>query len=696
MTVGSVTSSQQSDLLAQPLLLRLMVFGALHLLLVGIGFWLRVEVPSATIFWPAQGWLFAVLWISQRRTWPGILVAALVAEIVGALWFGESQITLLVTIAQAMYFALANLLGAIAGVWLAQRTVLNPMISRSNPVPAALAGAVVAAGTAAVFGAFGLVTLGAEGGRYYDNWLLWSLGDLVGILAMMPVVVAWGSRLLGLTRFPLRVGSLEFVAIAAATLLVAVLVFGSAHESQVNLFAFPYVVLIPLVWAVMRLPPRYAMTLLGLLVMIAATGTHYDLGPFAREGSLALYQLLPVQTFLSIVCIACLLLGQAVNERLLAEEALTRSESRYRNYVELSSEPLWRVELRPTISVQLPPARQLQLIGERGYFAECSRRLLVFARDSQSDALFRKPLHEHPWYPLLTENWPTFVRAGYRIDGLEWQTRGSSDQSLALYVSFVGVVENGELCRLWGVARDITELKETQAALERERELLQEYAALLVSAEERARRTTAIDLHDGLAQLLVAAKMRLQGLKRSAAASPEAAPEIDAIEDILEDASASTRGVIADLSPPGLYELGLPPAMRWLAEQMESRHDLQVGVRYGPGLENLSEDLRVTAFRVTRELLNNVVRHAGVKSAAVSIERDDHHLQVIVEDNGRGFDPEAIRLRDFGPGFGLFSVRDQVRHSGGALTIQSRPGQGTRVSVRLPLAAARPATALAS
>jgi signal transduction histidine kinase len=696
MTQESVPPSPISAVLTSASPIRLLAFAIVHIALVGVGFWLRLDVPSATLMWPAQGWLFAALWLSSRTMRLPLLVTALGAEIVGALIFGEHSPTWLATLGIAAYFSIANVVGAAAGVWAAQRLVANPMIARDNPVPAALLGTCIASALAAAVGATGLSRLGAADGRWLDNWQLWFLGDAVGILVVMPVVISWASRLLGITRFQVNITSIEFFAIFAATLTAATAIFVFSSGAEVGLFALPYFVLLPLFWGVLRLPPRYAVLLITLVVGIATIATHYELGPFGDSGSLTLYRLLPLQMFLASLCIGLLLLVQAVNQRHLAEAALQRSEGRYRTYVELSSEPIWRIEMRPAIGVNLPPARQLQLVGERGYFAECSRRLLAIASDGNYESLFARPLREHPWFSLLADHWPAFVRAGYRIEGLDWHTKMPSGSNMGLYVSFVGIIENGELQRIWGVARDITELKETQEALEKERELLQEYAALLVSAEERARRTTAIDLHDGLGQLLIAAKFRLQALKKGPAEPHALASEIEAIDNILEDASASTRGVIADLSPPGLYELGLGPALRWLSGAMEARHGLTTRLTLGPGIENLPEPVRVTAYRVTRELLNNVVRHSTVTTADVAVAADGDHVQLVVEDAGRGFDPHAIGLRDFGPGFGLFSVRDQVRHSGGALSIHSKPGQGTRVTVRLPLNAEQPSRALAS
>ena len=86
-----------------------------------------------------------------------------------------------------------------------------------------------------------------------------------------------------------------------------------------------------------------------------------------------------------------------------------------------------------------------------------------------------------------------------------------------------------------------------------------------------------------------------------------------------------------------------------------------------------------------RELLTNVLKHAQVKQASVSLHRDDGHLVVVVEDKGTGFDPAGVRASEAASGFGLFSVREQITRLGGTFEAQSNPGQGTRITLSVPL-----------
>src|SRR5690606_28569082 len=128
--------------------------------------------------------------------------------------------------------------------------------------------------------------------------------------------------------------------------------------------------------------------------------------------------------------------------------------------------------------------------------------------------------------------------------------------------AFSGVTDQGRLERIWCVARDVSEIVDLNTRLLRERERLRAYAHQLVTAEERARRATAVDLHDGIGQSLTGMAMTLEVARAQA---PQVAPLLDDVRTNLRKVQERTRSMIADLSPPGLYELGLTPALQWLA-----------------------------------------------------------------------------------------------------------------------------------
>jgi len=142
--------------------------------------------------------------------------------------------------------------------------------------------------------------------------------------------------------------------------------------------------------------------------------------------------------------------------------------------------------------------------------------------------------------------------------------------------------------------------------------------------------------------------------------------------------------VIADLSPPGLYELGLEPALKWLSVYMRGQDNLQVELQVDADAAAYNLELRVLVFKLIRELLRNVVKHAGVLSAAVTVTQTAKELCVVVQDHGVGFEWQLSLFEARSSGFGLWSVADRVRAAAGDMTVDTAPGRGCRVSVVFP------------
>jgi signal transduction histidine kinase len=208
---------------------------------------------------------------------------------------------------------------------------------------------------------------------------------------------------------------------------------------------------------------------------------------------------------------------------------------------------------------------------------------------------------------------------------------------------------------------------------------LRELTAELVRAEEKERARIADILHEDLQQILVAAQYTLSGLH--ALPRDEQIQTSRRLMDMLTKAVETSRFVTTALRPPALYELGVGAAFFWLAEQMKQKHGLTVDLQVAVAAEPASLDVRIFIFQAVRELLFNVVKHAGVSLVHVRMGLDDHdRIQVEVCDAGAGFPDSKIQPR----GFGLFSIRERVGLLGGRLDIQSAVGKGTRVCLTLP------------
>jgi signal transduction histidine kinase len=208
----------------------------------------------------------------------------------------------------------------------------------------------------------------------------------------------------------------------------------------------------------------------------------------------------------------------------------------------------------------------------------------------------------------------------------------------------------------------------------------------LTITEEQERRRIAAELHDNAAQSLAFARMQLVSAEKDVAGTP-AAEKLSDLSQLLKDSLHQIREVLLDLSSPALHEIGLAAALsEWLEEQAGRRHSLQTAFVDETDSPSLTHDTRAMLYRNVRELLTNVIKHADAKKVAVRMESSENELRIIVEDDGRGFDPEVVSQRPSGEGaFGLFSIRERMFDMGGSLEIISAPEKGCKAVLCVPL-----------
>jgi signal transduction histidine kinase len=240
---------------------------------------------------------------------------------------------------------------------------------------------------------------------------------------------------------------------------------------------------------------------------------------------------------------------------------------------------------------------------------------------------------------------------------------------------------------------DITESKRNAETLEqRVLERTTQLRALTVElslAEERERRALAQDLHDDLGQVLAAAKIKLGTLAKLEHAE-EMKKRCGDIASLLDRAHASIRSLTFQLSPPVLSELGLVPALEWLADEMRRLYDLQIKVLDDGIKKKLDTSVSVILFRAVRELLSNVAKHAKVSRAKVTIRRQGKQIVIQVRDEGIGLHQAKrakLSKKNTAQRFGLLSVRERLHYIGGEMRLESVPGDGTLVTLTAPLAA---------
>ena len=148
-----------------------------------------------------------------------------------------------------------------------------------------------------------------------------------------------------------------------------------------------------------------------------------------------------------------------------------------------------------------------------------------------------------------------------------------------------------------------------------------------------------------------------------------------------------TRTLTFELSPPVLYELGLQAAIEWLAESIQGQSGLAIQVEEEHGNDRLDSGRRVFLFRAVRELLFNVVKHAGANRVDIRIVNGVDRIKIELIDDGRGCElsPIASQKANQDSGFGLFSIREQLRHYGGKLIFETGREQGSCVIISMPM-----------
>jgi len=236
------------------------------------------------------------------------------------------------------------------------------------------------------------------------------------------------------------------------------------------------------------------------------------------------------------------------------------------------------------------------------------------------------------------------------------------------------------------IARDISDLVQVQRALRESEGKLRYLSAQLMAAQETERKRLAAGLHDELGAGLLTIKLHLRALER------ELSPQQQALAESLEDLLAFIDGVLDnvrrlyfDLSPGNLEDLGLTGAVRQLIDQFAKYHP---GIRWQVKLADLDRDFPLPAqtaiYRVVQELLNNIGKHARPSRVAIHARRRRGAASFTVEDDGRGFDVQKVLAAR--RGLGLAAMEERLRLLGGALEINSRENQGTRVAFTIPLA----------
>jgi two-component system sensor histidine kinase UhpB len=229
-------------------------------------------------------------------------------------------------------------------------------------------------------------------------------------------------------------------------------------------------------------------------------------------------------------------------------------------------------------------------------------------------------------------------------------------------------------------------VKAREATLRTSYERSRVLAGKLINAEEATRAGIARDLHDGVCQDLIGISMAVAGVKRSSGQIQDVHTQrtLSTLQDQTRGVCEALRWLSHDLHPATLQLVGLAAALKMHCTEVEQRQDVQVQVAADGHFEDIRPDVAVCLFRIAQESLRNAVNHGDAKRLTVSLTRSGDHIELVVTDDGSGFDVEAVRRAS--SGLGLVSMEERAHGVGADVQIVSGVRQGTTIRVRGPAA----------
>ncbi len=234
------------------------------------------------------------------------------------------------------------------------------------------------------------------------------------------------------------------------------------------------------------------------------------------------------------------------------------------------------------------------------------------------------------------------------------------------------------------------ELQEAKQALMQKAEQLQRLLNETVGVQERERQRIAQDMHDGLTQLVIGAKLELKSARERLSVDDRASTEFSLlrVRDVLNRMERDLKQIIYDLRPPTLDALGLAPSLRRYVERFQGYAGIACEMRIEGEPYRLPADMEIGIYRIVQEALQNVSAHAQATRAKVMIAFSAEGVSLIITDDGRGFDLGVVQNGAIGH-LGVMGMQERAENLGGQLAIHTSPGHGTGVALSIPLYAMR-------
>ena len=351
--------------------------------------------------------------------------------------------------------------------------------------------------------------------------------------------------------------------------------------------------------------------------------------------------------------------GAALN-RIRTEESLRNSEERYRELFESAKDAYYVHDLS----------------GRYTSVNRAAEKLSGRTRDEIIGRCFNDFIPPEHWETIKEHLCRKLRAEGETTYEIEVVSRDG--RRIPVEVSSHLIYENGVAVRVQGTARDITERKRAEEALQR-------YPRQLIEAQEAERQSIARELHDQIGQVLTAIHLNLRAAWEKCD-SIAARALIDEGVGIVDQAFDQVRNLSFELRPSLLDDLGLVAALRWYTDRFAHRTGIHTttDIDFPELPERLGRELETACFRVAQEALTNVARHAKARNVALKLKSLSHEIRLSIQDDGVGFDLDSQQLAPFATRVGLRGMRERALALGGRLDVRSSPSGGTMICAHFP------------